>query len=87
MPIAIQGSTYFTGSEIAAEIGVTRQTLWRWRKQEKIPQGWKHRDGRVVFTPEERDIILDFANRVEPVSAEESSDDQLGLFNGVSDSD
>ena len=30
---------YFSATDIQREIGVVRQTLWRWRKAKKIPQG------------------------------------------------
>lgn len=83
MPLQIQDTTYFTGSEIAEEAGVTRQSLWRWLKTGKVPAGYKHRSGQVVFTAQERDAILRFANQVEPLaSEEEEGESQLGLFNG-----
>ena len=79
MPIEVQGSTFFAGSEIAEEVGVSRQTLWRWRKAGKIPAGYKFRNGQVFFSGPEREAILRFANRIEPQGSE-GGDGQLSLF-------
>jgi hypothetical protein len=55
---------------------VTRQTLWRWRRQGKIPKGSLYRGKDLVFTLEEASDIRRYANRLEPTPL------QLGLFNG-----
>ena len=39
MPVEIQGAQYFTNSEVSEELGVSRQTLWRWREKGRIPTG------------------------------------------------
>ena len=33
MTIAIKGVEYWTEREVVEEVGVSRQTLWRWRKR------------------------------------------------------
>lgn len=66
MSIEIEGITYFTATDIQREIGVARQTLWRWRKSHKIPQGRRYRDRQVVFTETEVASIRGYANRLEP---------------------
>jgi predicted DNA-binding transcriptional regulator AlpA len=78
MPIDIEGVTYFSATDILRAIGVARQTLWRWRKDQKIPQGRRYRDRQVVFTNAEVESIRKYANRLEP--AELSSADQLNFF-------
>jgi predicted DNA-binding transcriptional regulator AlpA len=78
MPILIDRIEYFTASDIQRDLGVARQTLWRWRKSGKIPQGRRYRDRQVVFTREEVDAIRDYSNRLEPV--ESVGNDQLKLF-------
>ena len=72
MPIEIEGVEYFTAADIQREVGVVRQTLWRWRKARKIPQGRRYRDKRIVFTRAEVDEIHDYSNRLEPVEAKPS---------------
>ena len=57
---------YFSATEIQQEIGVVRQTLWRWRKAKKIPQGRLYRGRQVVFTKQEVEAIREYANRLEP---------------------
>ena len=74
----IKEINYFTAADIQREIGVVRQTLWRWRKAEKIPQGRLYRGRQVVFTTQEVEAIREYANRLEP--AESSDSDQMKLF-------
>ena len=53
MPTEIQGVPYFTHTEIADQMGVRRETLWRWRREGKVPQGSKFRGKQVLFTEAE----------------------------------
>lgn len=69
MPIQIEGVEYFTAADIQRSIGVVRQTLWRWRRAQKIPQGRRYRDKVIVFTREEVEAIRDFSNRLEPADS------------------
>lgn len=58
---------YFTASDVADQLEVSRQTLWRWRQDGKIPPGHKFRNRHVVYTPAEvREIEL-YANRIDPI--------------------
>ena len=78
MPVVIDGITYFSGSELASEVCISRQTLWRWRREGSVPVGHRHRSGKIVFTSAEAAAVRQYANRIEPiVSCEE---DQLRLF-------
>ena len=65
--LQIHGNAYFTVNGIADKLGISRQTIWRWRQAGKIPAGHKYRDKWVVFTEEEYDEILRFSNRLEPI--------------------
>ena len=77
MPLKINGTTYLTANEVVASIDVTRQTFHRWRKEGKAPSGHKYRN-QVVFTKEEFEQIEEYANRVEPVNLNTST--QIPLF-------
>lgn len=73
MPIEIAGVRYFSATDINREIGITRQTLWRWRKLREIPQGQKYRGHQLLFTKEDVDAIRQYANRLEPVARRNSA--------------
>jgi transposase-like protein len=82
VPIVIERVEYFTAADIQRDLGVARQTLWRWRKGGKIPQGRRYRDRQVVFTLQEVEAIREYSNRLEPAVSIES--DQVKLFNSNS---
>lgn len=65
--IEINGSIYVTATSLAKQVRVCRQTLWRWRQGGQIPSGHRHRNGQVLFTKEEVEAVLAFANRVDPI--------------------
>lgn len=73
MPICIKGVEYFTATDVHRELGIVRQTLWRWRKAGKIPQGRRYRDRQVVFTRDEVAAVREYSNRLEPVPATQPS--------------
>lgn len=68
MPLTIKGLTYYTAADVAERVEVSRQTLWRWRQDGKIPLGHKYRNRHVVFTPAELKQIELFADRIEPIA-------------------
>ena len=70
MLLAVSGQEFFTATEVAQDVGVVRQTLWRWRQEGTIPAGSRYRDRQVLFTRAELDRIREFAHRVEPLAAE-----------------
>lgn len=70
MPVEIEGNYYFSASDIHRELGISRQTLWRWRRDGKIPLGRRYRDHQVLYTKDEVDEIRYYANRLEPVNFE-----------------
>jgi predicted site-specific integrase-resolvase len=78
MALEIAGTPYVAANELQRELNISRQTLWRWRREGHIPQGHRFRDGKVVFTQEEAEQVRRFANRIEPI--DESGSNQLGLF-------
>jgi hypothetical protein len=66
VPIKIEGIDYFTAADIHRTLKVARQTLWRWRKAGRIPQGRRFRDREIVFTQRELGEIREYANRLVP---------------------
>ncbi len=81
MDRVIDGTKYFSATDVARDLGISRQTLWRWRKEGKIPLGHRFRDRQVMFTEGESLAIKDFANHIEPIA--ERDNGQLRLFNGT----
>jgi len=78
MPSAISGVKYYSSPEVLAECAISRQTLWRWRKEGKIPAGQRFRDGSVLYTESEYQAVKDYANSVEPIDP--GSENQLQFF-------
>ncbi len=78
--VEIEGVNYVSAAELAREVGVSRQTIWRWRKEGKIPAGHRFRDRQVMFTIREVEAIRRHANRIEPI-ASATSKGQLELLN------
>jgi excisionase family DNA binding protein len=78
MPLQIGGVEYYWANEVADLLGVSRVTLWRWRHDNKIPQGHRLRGKQLIFTKAEFEAIRGFALRVEPILGEAL--DQLALF-------
>jgi predicted DNA-binding transcriptional regulator AlpA len=78
MPLQINGAEYFSAAEVAAGVGVSRVTLWRWRQDGRIPRGNRLRGRQVLFTRGEVEAIREYALRVEPIAPEGT--DQLSLF-------
>ena len=81
MPIEVGGIPYFSAGDVAKALGISRQTLWRWRQEGKIPAGHRYRDRQVLFTVAEIEAIKEYAHRIEPIDA--SAANQLKLFNGT----
>jgi excisionase family DNA binding protein len=75
--IEVDGITYLSLNEISKRLNLSRQTIWRWRQQGKIPGGHRFRSRQVVFSSEEVEAIRQYANRIEPINTDIR---QLGLF-------
>ena len=79
--LSIDGVLYFTAGRAAREAGVSRQTLWRWRQDGKVPAGRRYRDKQILFTRAELDRVRDYAHRIEPLEPPVVANrDQLRLF-------
>ncbi len=64
---------FFMLSEVAKAAGVTRQTIWRWRVDRRVPQGRRYRDRIVLYTAAERAEICRFASRLDLVEGEQGA--------------
>ena len=74
MPLEISGNTYFTTASVLEDAAISRQTLWRWRREGLVPQGHRFRNGQLLFTADEYEQILAYANRIEPHSMSQADD-------------
>ena len=73
MSLTIDGETYYSLRELTDLIGVSRQTLWRWRKEGRVPVGRKYRRKHVVFSEAETREIKRLADRLEPADLQHAS--------------
>ncbi len=78
MPVEVEGMTYYAASEVTRAVGISRQSLWRWRQDGKVPLGRRYRDQQILFTARELEQVKAYANRLEPA---EPASTQLRLFN------
>jgi len=74
MPLGIDGRDYFTAKEICELVGISRQTLWRWRQSTRIPSGLRFRGKRLVFSYLELEQIRGYASALEPAATPYQSD-------------
>ena len=82
MTVEVQGIAYLTVAELLKELGVTRQTLWRWRQDGVIPQGRRFRGRQILFNEQEVSAIHSYANRIEAIEPS-GSEQQLKLFSSA----
>ena len=64
--VEINGVDYYLATEVARSVGVSRQTLWRWRNAGYIPKGQRLRRRQVLFSAAEVVAIRQYANLLEP---------------------
>lgn len=79
--IIIDGVTYISTSAVLEALSISRQTLWRWRREGKVPLGRRYRGKHVVFSQADFEAISAYANLLEPITTP-THKDQLKLFNG-----
>jgi len=81
MPLEIDGVVYIAAGEVAEQLRISRQTLWRWRQEGKIPSGHRYRDRQLLFTESEFESVKQYSHRLEPVGVDGGR--QLRLFEGA----
>lgn len=77
MAVEVDGATYYSASEVVRLLGISRQSLWRWRTDGKVPAGRRYRDRQILFTAREVEQVKEYANRLEPA---EPASAQIRLF-------
>jgi hypothetical protein len=77
--LEIGGTKYVSAALLAARLGVSRQTLWRWRAAGKIPAGHLYRSRQLIFTVAEAADVYAYGTRVEPADTL-TNPDQMALF-------
>jgi cysteine desulfurase len=65
MPAEIDGSIFYTCTDIAHACGVSRQTIWRWRQEGLIPIGRARKGRSVIFSATELEYIRAHARQLE----------------------
>jgi predicted DNA-binding transcriptional regulator AlpA len=79
--VIIDGIAYISTSAVLEALSISRQTLWRWRNEGKVPPGRRYRGRHVVFSQPDFEAISAYANLLEPIT-KPNNKDQLKLFNG-----
>ena len=80
MPLKVGGKTFYKAKEVAQLAGVSRQTLWRWQRDDKIPSGRRYRGRERLYTLEEAQTVHAYAHRMEPGDTPSDVESQLDLF-------
>ena len=80
MPTTVHGTDFYTASEAADLCGVSRVSLWRWKRAGAIPAGRRYRGKELLFTRPELEAIYAHAHRLEPEDARAGLANQLSLF-------
>lgn len=79
MPIERAGTHYYTLTEVKEFVACSRTSLWRWKREDKIPQGRRYRDRELLFTREEMQAIYAHAHRLTSDEAAAELKNQLKL--------
>lgn len=82
MPTRIDGSIFYSCTDVAQTCAVSRQTIWRWRHYGLIPSGRAGRARSVVFSKSEVDLIRAHATQLD--SSRESRSQVVYLDNAAS---
>ena len=78
MTIHVDGRLFYLTKDVVENLGISRQTLWRWRNEGKIPPGNRYRGNKIIFSEEEVNQIREYTEYIEPI--EQINTPQLKLF-------
>lgn len=79
VPTTLHDTTFLSASEVAGLAGVSRQSLWRWKKAGLVPPGRRYRGREFLYTRAELEAVFAYAHRLEPEAAA-AHVSQLDLF-------
>ena len=85
--LLLRGVEFYTTEEIAEVAGVSRVTVWRWRKAGLIPQGLRYRGRERLYTLGEAEAIYQHAHRLEGEAGTSAAREALGQLHLFSDPD
>jgi len=57
MATVIDGARFYSLQEVADQVSISRQTLWRWRQEGRVPKGHRHRGRQVLFSERELELV------------------------------
>ena len=80
VPVLVSGTPFYTATETTEIVGVSRQSLWRWRRDSLVPCGRRYRGRELLYTRGEVETIYAHAHRLERADAAEKLALQLDLF-------
>jgi predicted DNA-binding transcriptional regulator AlpA len=78
MPFLLHGVEFYTIEEVAQAAGVSRVTVWRWRKAGLIPQGRRYRGRERLYDLAEAEAIYQHAHRLEGEPGAAAAREALG---------
>lgn len=57
---------FFTTKDVIKKVGISRNTLFLWFKDNKIPETKRNRNGHRIFTEKDIKTILNYKNKLTP---------------------
>lgn len=57
---------FFTTKDVIKKVGISRNTLFLWFKDNKIPETKRNRNNHRIFTEKDIQVILNYKNKLIP---------------------
>lgn len=57
---------FYTTKDVLKKVGISRNTLFLWFRNNKIPEIKRNRNGHRIFTKKDIEIILNYKNKLIP---------------------
>lgn len=59
---------FYTTKDVLKKVGISRNTLFLWFRNNKIPEIKRDRNGHRIFTKKDIETILNYKNKLIPPS-------------------